>query len=66
MCDGILKDKWRMCTKRKWSAMSEIADGEIKRTVFKLTNGYTLTDADDLDDGSFIGVTELKVWLYCV
>lgn len=46
--------------------MSEIADGEIKRTVFKLTNGLTLTDvADDLDDSSFIGVTEAKVWLHC-
>lgn len=42
--------------------MSEIADGEIKRTVFKLTDGYTLTDGvDDLDDSSFIGVTEVKV-----
>ena len=40
--------------------MSEIADGEMKRTVFKVTNGYTLTDVDDLDDGSFTGVTELK------
>lgn len=42
--------------------MSEIADGEIKRTVFKLTSGYTLTDVvDALDDSSFTGVTELKV-----
>lgn len=42
--------------------MSEIADGEIKRTVFKLTDGYTLTDGvDDLDDSSFIRVTEVKV-----
>jgi len=42
--------------------MSEIADGEITRTVFKLTDGYTLTDGvDDLDDSSFIGVTEVKV-----
>lgn len=41
--------------------MSEIADGEMKRTVFKVTNGYTLTDVDDLDDGSFTGVTELKI-----
>lgn len=42
--------------------MSEIADGEITRTVFQLTDGYTLTDGvDDLDDSSFIGVTEVKV-----
>ena len=41
--------------------MSEIADGEIKRTVFQLTNALTLTDlVDDLDDSSFIGVTEEK------
>lgn len=41
--------------------MSEIADGEIKRTVFQLTNALTLTDlVDDLDDSSFIGVTEAK------
>lgn len=47
--------------------MSEIADGEIKRTVFQLTNALTLTYlVDDLDDSSFIGVTEAKVWLHCV
>lgn len=46
--------------------MSEIADGEIKRTVFQLTNALTLTYlVDDLDDSSFIGVTEAKVITLC-